>query len=95
MLVKAKLMNPSALGRVWTEDHRLREALERDPEIAFVYFPANAGWPAEWSISVRYHEGERDLIALVEGRAVGLRFGAELFRRLTGKEVDVSALLRG
>lgn len=91
--IKANVI-PTALGRVWSDDEKLRAALEKDPEIAFSYQPAGAGWPTQWNISVRYHDGPQGRITLIEGRMAGLRFGAELFRKLTGKEVDVDALLK-
>ena len=90
IIVRAKV-NKEALGRTWLDDAALREALERDPEIVFVYTPRAAGWPDQWAIKFRPHD-RLDTISLVEGRRAGLLFGAELFRRLTGKEVNLGGV---
>ena len=87
VIVRAKV-NKEALGRTWLDDAALRAALELDPEIVFIYTPRAAGWPDQWAI--KFHAaGVLYPLTLVEGRRAGLLFGAELFRRLTGKEVDL------
>lgn len=82
--------NKEALGRVWTDDAALRDALSVNPELIFSAAEAYNGYPTEWCIFFRR---DGSLLPLVAGRLSGLRFGAELFRKLTGKEVDVNALL--
>jgi len=87
VIVRAKV-NKEALGRTWLDDAALRSSLELDPEIVFIYTPRAAGWPDQWAIKYNARSTLAP-ITLVEGRRAGLLFGAELFRRLTGKEVDL------
>ena len=81
--VSANLIAPHALGRVWTTDVALREALEASPRLVFVSGPD--GWVIQYRL--RTERGVVRTRTLCKGPVATKLFGAEMFRKLTGKEV--------
>lgn len=78
--VTAELMYPNALGRVWATDNALRTALVADPALTFSVIGG-----LNWTVSYKDVEGYPR--TLCTGPMKTVLWGAEQFRKLTGKEV--------
>lgn len=73
-----------AFGRIFLQDHYLRDALEKNPVITFQAGVMDEGFAA-WAITFRSLNGQ--VSTLVDGDRNGLAVGAELFRKWTGKDM--------
>lgn len=75
-ILRGQLIHTS-MGRVWNDDPELRNTLELHPLLTF--FCSNFGWSIKYGVAST-HE-------LVSGPYSTWLFGAELFRKLTGREI--------
>lgn len=76
VILRGKLI-PTAMGRTWMDDPELRKTLELHPLLTFTCDPYV--WAIRYEI-IHPHE-------LVSGPVRTRLFGAELFRKLTGREI--------
>lgn len=80
--VSAELMYPNALGRVWATDNGLRKAFLANPVLTFSVIGG-----LNWTISYKDVEGYPR--TLCTGPMLSAIWGADQFRKLTGKEVEL------
>lgn len=73
---------PTAFGRVWTDDAVLRERLEFSPLLTFTTIKTDG--LTSWRIHYEFNGAQH---TLARGPGESVQFGAELFRKLTGREV--------